>query len=175
MEAVCGGCGAKGLLVFFCTYTRWLDALEDGVPVSMEIELDRYLCKCGTTHVVAPGDLVIPYMRHSLGFIVAVVAAYTKREKSVRSIAEEYQIVVSTLYAWLKRFRDHYELLFGKLEAVSGDNRTHPETFSRTSQRRLFVFVETYETCFLGTRPGTGATRCFTLRGCLILSAGASP
>jgi len=174
-EAICGSCGVKGLLVFYCTYTRWLDVLERGVPSSREILLDRYQCGCGKTHVVAPADAVIPYTRHSPGFIFAVIDAYAKREKPVRRIVEDFQIVVSTLYAWVKRFREHYELLFGMLSAVSGDISAEIETVRQAPPRRLFVFVETYGICFLQTRPMARTARYFTLRGVFIFPTGASP
>jgi len=174
-NAVCGGCGAKGLLVFYCTYTRWLNVLEGGITVCKEILLDRYQCTCEKTHVVAPGELVIPYFRHSLGFIIDVIEAYRKREKPVRSIAEDFQIVVSTLYAWVERFEDHYELLFGKLGAVSSDSLSHPENLRQAPPRLFFDFVEIYGMCFLQTKPNAGKTRCFVLRGHLIFHPGASP
>ena len=175
INAVCGGCGAKGLLIFYCTYTRWLNVLEGGTTVCKEILLDRHQCICGKTHVVAPGELVIPYFRHSFGFIIAVIEAYTKREKPVRSIAEDFQIAVSTLYAWVERFKDHYELLFGKLSAISGDLPTHLENLRQALPRRFFGFVCTYGICFLQTKPKVRETRCFVLRGHLIFHPGASP
>jgi len=174
-EAVCGGCGVKGLLAFYCSYERWLDVLEDGVPGSKKLLLDRYKCRCGKTHVVAPAEAVIPYARHSPGFIIAVIDAYVRREKPVRQIAEEFHIVVSTLYTWAKKFRNHYELFVGMLEAASGDTGEHLESVRQAPPRLLFVFVETYGACFLQTMPATGASRYFTLRGVLLFSAGASP
>ena len=177
-KAVCGGCGIEGHLDFYCTYARWLDVLEDGAVESKEILLDRYQCGiCGKTHVVAPGELVIPYSRHSLGFIIAVLEAYAKREKPVRKIAEDFMIVVSTLYVWIEKFRDHYELFMGKLEGASGDTGEQVEAILVMDglPQRLFIFVETHRACFLQSVKRTGATRFFTLRGALIFFRGASP
>ena len=112
MAAVCGGCGTKGFLLFYCNYTRWVECLEGGKPKSMELFLFRYKCsKCGKTHVIAPGELVIPYVWHTVGFILAVLEAYAKREKPVRQIAEDFQVAVSTIYEWAKRFKGQYDLM----------------------------------------------------------------
>jgi len=174
-EAVCGGCGVKGLLVYYCTYERWLDVLEDGVPSSKELLLERYKCRCGKTHVVAPADAIIPYARHSPGFIIDVIDAYVRRENPVRQIAEKFHIVVSTLYAWVKKFREHYTLLVGRLEATKDDPGENLETVRQASPRRLFGFVETYGVCFLQTMSAAGASRYFTLRGVLYFITGAFP
>ena len=176
-EAVCGRCGRKGGLVIRWVYKRWLETLEDGKRVSVELVLFRCVCVCGKTHVVAPGELVIPFARYSLGFILAVLEAYAKREKPVRQIAEDFQIAVSTLYAWRDRFNRHCELLLGKLaqasvgivgalEAVLGQ----PDL-----PGRLFIFVGTYGMCFLQAKERYHASRRFTLRGCLAPYEGASP
>jgi transposase-like protein len=176
-KAVCGGCGAEGFLVFYCKYERWLEVFERGAPGHEELALDRYRCGiCGKTHVVAPGELVIPYMRHSLWFIATAIEAYAKREKPVRQIAEDFHIVVSTLYAWVGRFHGHFDLLFGKLEAAAGDTGAHIETLKRTSARRLLAFVETYGICFLqAARREAGTPRFFVLRGYLVFCSGGPP
>jgi len=177
-KSVCAGCGAEGALVYYCVYMRYLDELVDGATTRKEIALDRYKCeKCDKTHVVAPGELLIPYTLHSLGFIIAVLKAYIKREQPVRQIVEKYQIVVSTLYVWIKKFSSHYELLYGKLQAASGDTGEHLEDIAvrKDLPHRLFIFVQTHKIAFLQT-PRKAQTSCFfTLRGFLISCRGASP
>lgn len=176
-KAVCGGCGAVGETVFYCFYTRWVETVEDGAAVSKELVLFRCQCKCGKTHVVAPGELVIPYMRHSLVFVLAVLEAYVKRERSVRRIAAGFQIAVSTLYAWKDRFHVHCELLLGKLATASGEVWGKFEAVMEKSDfgKSLHVFVGTHEMCFLQAKERYHASRYFTIRGCLALCAGASP
>ena len=176
-KAACGGCGVEGFLCFYCKYTRWLDILEGGAPGSVELSLDRYQCsRCGKTHVVAPGELVIPYTRHSLGFIIAVLEAYTKREKPVRQIAEDFQIVVSTLYEWKGRFHGQFELLVGKAGAAPRDTGNQAGTILNMEclAQLLYIFVETFRMCFLQSERSRTA-RYFTLRGYLVISPGGSP
>jgi len=175
-RAICAGCGAGGFLSFYCQYTRWVIVLEDGAPKDKELKLDRYKCSiCGKTHVVAPGEAVIPYMRHSLGFIAAALGAWAKREKPMRAIAQDFQIALSTLCEWIKRFRDHYELLFGKLEAAAGDAGARIGTLRQASSAHLFTFAETYRLGFMQAKRTGGATRCFSLRGHLVPCRGGSP
>jgi len=176
--AVCGGCGACGGLSFWCGYTRWVDVLENGAPASAEVALIRCRCGlCGKTHVVAPGELVIPYVRHSLGFILSALEAYAKREKPVRQIAADFSIAVSTLYEWAGRFREHCGLLLGKLASASGGMGAHIETALGKPDLglRLLIFVEGYGFCFMQEAKPAGATRFFTLRGCLAIRSGIPP
>lgn len=172
--AICGGCRAKGLLVFYCVYLRLVIILVDGSPKVMEYKLYRYICGCGKTHVIAPGELIIPYGRYSLEFILAVLEAYIKREKPVRQIAADFLIVVSTIYAWIKKFKEHYELLLGKLQAVSDDIGEYLENILSKPDLSylLFKFAETFEFCFLQR---LAKTHYFTLRGQLVYPLRGSP
>jgi hypothetical protein len=177
-SVACGGCGAKGLLFFCCEYLRWLDFLEDGAPASAELALFRCKCGvCGKTHVVAPGEMVIPYMRHSLGFVLAALGAYARRERPVRQIAADFNIAVSTLYEWAARFRGHSGLLLGLLAAAFGGIEGRAETILGEPDlgRRLFVFAGAHGFCFMQAAKPPGAARCFALRVCLVSHSGASP
>ena len=176
VKAVCAGCGAIGSLAVYCRYERWLTVLLDGAPKYKKLELYRCRCKiCGKTHVIAQGEVLIPFMRHSLLFIIAVLEAYAKRSFPVRDIADRFQIAVSTLYDWAERFLEHYELLSGRLAATSGDIRSHIETLKQVSASLFYCFTEKFKLGFLQGKRKGDATRNFTLRGFLFFCSGAIP
>lgn len=111
----CPRCGAVGKLTPHGDYTRGFTEHKDRKNVDSRLKPLRFLCKsCGATHALLP-DIVIPYGRYSLRFVLTVLIAYFERTTTVVKICEQYDIAVSTLYEWKKRMALHKDLMLGVL------------------------------------------------------------
>jgi ribosomal protein S27AE len=120
----CPNCGAVGKLAECGDYDRHLVSYEDGQIADSEIKLKLYFCSsCETSHALLP-DIIIPYGRYSLLFVLAVMAAYFERADTVANICERFGIAVSTIYDWRNRISLHKELMLGAL--ISQKQRDHP-------------------------------------------------
>ena len=112
----CSVCGAKDCMDVFDHYKRYLVTWEDGGAVSRMITVERRQCvSCGHTHAVLPSCLV-PYKSYSLRFILMVLQNYFLRVCPVEQLCGRYGISISTLYRWLKLFKQQKALFLGVLE-----------------------------------------------------------
>ena len=112
----CPVCGAKGCMDLFDNYDRYLVSWEDGRAVSRVVTVERRQCaSCGHTHAVLPSCL-IPYKSYSLRFILIVLRSYLLRVCPIEQLCERYGISISTLYRWLKLFKQPKALFLGVLE-----------------------------------------------------------
>ena len=111
----CPQCGASGKLSTHGDYSRWLVSYKDEKSFAQRILPPRFKCaSCNTTHALLP-DVLIPYSQYSLRFKLSVLIAYFQRDSTVTAICEQFEIAVSTLYAWKKLFLSHKELFLGVL------------------------------------------------------------
>ena len=111
----CPSCGAAGQLAAHGQYSRDLTSFSEGTITDSRASPKRVRCEsCKATHAILP-DIIIPYCRYSLVFILAVLIAYYERGDTVVKICERYLISVSTLYEWKKRMLSHKELMLGVL------------------------------------------------------------
>jgi len=115
LKEACPKCGAKGKLSEHGDYGRYLVSFEDGEITVSLVSPDRFRCaSCGSTHALLP-DIIIPYGRYSLLFVLAVLIAYFERAATVANICEHFCIAVSTIYEWRERIALHKELMLGAL------------------------------------------------------------
>ena len=111
----CPCCGAVGKLTEYGEYSRGLTYLQAGKVADSRVSPLRFECKsCGSTHALLP-DIVIPYGRYSLGFVLTVLIAYFERASTVERICENFGIAISTIYEWKKRVLSHKDLMLGLL------------------------------------------------------------
>ena len=114
-EAVCPHCGAKHSCAPFPSYTRYIICLEANKPICHQVEVPRILCtSCNHTHAILP-DCLVPFSSYSLSFILTVLQDYFLRKQPVLQLCSQYQISVSTLYAWIHQFVSHKKLWLGIL------------------------------------------------------------
>lgn len=112
-QKVCPFCHAKHSCSKHDTYQRDFIVLEAGKPVLHKISITRVICSsCGHTHAILP-DILIPYGSYSLFFILKVLRQYFLKTISVEALCAGFQISISTLYAWIRLFRQHKELWLG--------------------------------------------------------------
>ena len=85
----CPRCGAAGQLSNYGDYSRDFTYLQAGKVTDSRISPLRFECgSCGATHAMLP-DIVIPYGRYSLGFVLAALIAYFERATAVVKICEK--------------------------------------------------------------------------------------
>ena len=77
-------------------------------------------CKHPSTHAVLP-DPIIPYCRHSLFFILRVLAEHALRLRSVEGICEVFDISLKTFFRWQKLFEEHRREWQGLLRSMETD------------------------------------------------------
>ena len=119
----CPYCGCKGKCRIHAYYGRTLIDIIGGKPVKSSLCVLRLICrhcKHPSTHAVLP-DPIIPYCRHSLFFILRVLAEHALRFRSVERICEVFDISVRTFYRWQKLYEEHRILWQGLLAAVETD------------------------------------------------------
>lgn len=119
----CPKCGAIGKLAKHGDYSRGLTTYEDGQIIDSTISPKRVFCSsCESSHAVLP-DIIIPYGRYSIIFVLTVLAAYFERAATVVNICANFEIAISTLYDWKKRIVLHKDLMLGVL--ISQKRREH--------------------------------------------------
>ena len=113
--AACPNCGAIGLLSGHGDYCRYLTSFENGEVIDYLVRPERFLCNsCNTSHALLP-DIVVPYCKYSLLFVLAALIAYFERTETVAETCDRFGISVSTIYAWKKRIAAHKDLMLGAL------------------------------------------------------------
>lgn len=117
--AVCPFCGAKQACSEFASYSRHLITFENGAVVCHDITVPRVKChSCDHTHAILP-DVLIPYGSYTLRFILIVLRRYFLSSTTVSALCEQFQIAVSTLYAWIRLFHAQKKFWLGILRDAS--------------------------------------------------------
>ena len=119
----CPCCGCRGKMRIHAYYGRSLIEISGDREVKEDLCVCRLIClQCrrSTTHTVLP-DPIIPYRKHSLFFILRVLAEHAIRLRSVERICESYGISVRTFYRWQRLFHDHRAEWQGLLSAAETD------------------------------------------------------
>ena len=68
-------------------------------------------------HAIIPTNL-IPFTPYSLSFVLTVLDAYANRACTVVELCAHWQIAVSTLYAWKKRYKDQYDAYMNSMDSI---------------------------------------------------------
>ena len=111
----CPRCGAIGKLTDYGDYERGLIYLKADKTTDARVRPLRFKCEsCDASHAVLP-DIIIPYGRYCLSFVLKAMIMYFERKVTVVNICLQLGIAVSTLYEWKKRMLLHKELMLGLL------------------------------------------------------------
>ena len=151
----CPCCGAVGKLSPYGGYSRNLVSHKNRITIESRVRPLRFKCaSCRATHAILP-DILIPYSQYSLRFMLTVLLAYFKRDKTVVAICERFGIAVSTLYAWKERLLKHKELLLGVILNRKQPARTFLQNLfgSADISDRLLYFFNQYAFSFLQNQP----------------------
>jgi len=124
-KLTCPTCGAKYNCTAFSSYSRNMITFENGLNTCHNISIDRVLCNsCLHTHAVLP-DHLIPFGSYTLSFVLTALRAYFLGSKTITSLCEYFQISISTLYTWIKLFKEQKHIWLGLLN----DAATAPSDF----------------------------------------------
>ena len=119
-EEICSNpkCHAKGCCRMHASYTRDIISFYHGKRQESQVVIPRVYCEsCGKTHALIPEQL-IPYGSYSIRFILAIIYVYSQKKYTIEKLCERYSISVSTLYTWLKLFKDHFNSWFSVMEQI---------------------------------------------------------
>ncbi len=115
-KVICPNCGAKYNCTFFSCYSRNMITFENGLNTCHSISITRVLCNsCNQTHAILP-DHLIPFGSYTLSFILTVLRAYFLGSKTITSLCDLFQISISTLYDWIKLFKEQKHIWLGILD-----------------------------------------------------------
>lgn len=115
-KATCPHCGAKYNCTFFSTYSRNMITFENSSNTCHNISITRIICNsCNRTHAILPENL-IPYGSYSLSFVLTALRAYFLGTKTAILLCDYFQISISTLYDWIKLFKEQKLLWLGVLD-----------------------------------------------------------
>jgi len=88
---------------------------ESGLNTCHSVSITRVICNsCSHTHAILP-DHLIPFGSYTLSFVLKVLRAYFLGSKTVTSLCEFFQISISTLYEWIKLFKEQKQIWLGML------------------------------------------------------------
>lgn len=114
------------------SYSRGFIWPCDGKPRTDTIQIPIYLCeKCGKSidgsgnddgnylHAILP-QIIIPFSSYTLPFVLTVIGEYASPNRSctVVQLCENWQIAVSTLYTWIKRYKYQYDAWADSLDSI---------------------------------------------------------
>ena len=125
-EEICSNpkCQAKGCCRMHASYTRDIISFYHGKRQESHVVIPRVYCEsCGKTRALIPEHL-IPYGSYSIRFILAVIYVYSKKKYTVADLCERYSISASTLYTWLKLFKEHFNSWFSVMEQIRSKSVT---------------------------------------------------
>ena len=111
----CPICGTKGSCHVHDYYGRTLIDLHAGERTSFMLSIQRvYWDSCEHAHAILP-DILIPYTRFGLIFILRVLAEYFNKLGTIERICEKYDISVNLFRKWLTLWHTHKQQWLGVL------------------------------------------------------------
>lgn len=150
----CPLCGSSGNCRIHAYYGRSIIDYSSGRRTVSDLCILRVRCdSCGHTHAILP-DLIIPYSRYSLLFILQVLAEYFTRRCSVDALCEKFNLSREQIYQWLKLFRSHKQEWLGVLKDAEISEQTflhqlYQSSYSSFSEqfirRTAFSFLQSHK------------------------------
>jgi len=97
---------------------------ENGLNTFHSVSITRVICNsCSHTHAILP-DHLIPFGSYTLSFVLKVLRAYFLGAKTIISLCEFFQISISTLYDWIRIFKEQKQIWLGILnDAVTSEGK----------------------------------------------------
>lgn len=163
----CPECQQKQRMCVHAYYSRTIIDFINGEVVSHKVNILRLSCQCGHTHAVL-FDVLIPYERHSLFFILRVLAEYFLHLSSIEKLCERFYITQKRLYSWIKKWNADKTTWLGVLKSQEISNFSFLKSLVSMQSYSSFSadFVRNSSVSFLQTHanPHTAhyAQRVFT-------------
>lgn len=111
----CPHCRAKFNCTFFSSYNRNMITFESGLNTCHTVSITRVICNsCNRTHAIIP-DHLIPFGSYTLSFVLTVLRTYFLGSKTITDLCDFFQISISTLYDWIRLFKEQKHIWLGIL------------------------------------------------------------
>lgn len=121
----CPICGTKGSCHVHDYYGRTLIDFHAGKRTTSMLCIQRVYCdSCEHAHAILP-DVLIPYTRFGLIFILRVLAEHFNKLRTIEQICERYDISVNLLHKWITLWHSHKRQWLG----ILADAETSNESF----------------------------------------------
>ena len=147
----CPICGSTGNCHIHAYYGRSIVDLKGGHPVKSDLCVLRVICdSCGHAHAILP-DLIIPYSRYSLFFILRLLGEYFSGLYSVEHLCERFGLTTDQLYRWLALWKVHKQEWLGVLPDAEVSNTCFLQQLVSTGSYSSFAmaFVQRFRISFL--------------------------
>ena len=119
----CPYCGARGHCRIHGYYKRRIGEFRDGTVIWEKVNVMRVRCTgCGHTHAILP-DVIIPYTRHGVLFIIHALASHFIHHLSVEKACEMHGVSRNQFFRWLSLWRKHKALWLGRLRSRETGDR----------------------------------------------------
>ena len=113
----CPYCGARGRCRIHGYYKRRIGEFRDGTVIWEKVSVMRVRCTgCGHTHAILP-DIIIPYARHGILFILRALASHFIHRLPIEKACEKYSVSRNLFFRWLSLWRRHKNLWLGMLHS----------------------------------------------------------
>lgn len=104
------------------SYPRYFCSLENGRFVSKKVRVSVVYCpNCHHYHSVIPYALIVPYSQYSLSFVLSVLYEKIVLHEKVETITRKYDISISTLYRWIRKYSVFLRLFLRTSESCTDD------------------------------------------------------
>lgn len=103
----CPICGSKGSCHIHDYYGRSIIDLHAGKRITSQLCILRVYCdSCEHAHAILP-DIIVPYARFSLLFVLRVLGDYFYKRNTIEQLCEKYDISTNLLYKWINLWHSH--------------------------------------------------------------------
>lgn len=111
----CPICGCSGYCHIHDYYDRAIIDFKTGRQEKSDLCVLRVFCdSCKHAHAILP-DIIIPYSRYSLFFILRILGEYFARLFTIEQICERFGISQNQLFKWLALWKAHKREWLGLL------------------------------------------------------------
>ena len=118
----CPICQSTGNCILHAYYSRSIADFINGHPHSDSLCVMRVKCSsCNHTHAILP-DIIIPYRRYGLLFVLRVLGEYFLGLFTIEQLCERFDISENQFHKWLKLWNSHKREWLGLLLNLEQSN-----------------------------------------------------
>lgn len=145
---ICGSCGNCRIHAY---YDRSVIDFYKGHKIRDSLCVLRLSCdSCNHTHAILP-DVLIPYARYSLLFILRVLGEWFLGSSTIESLCDRFSITPVQLRKWLALWKQHKLLWLGILEDLETSDVSFLKSLAVSASYSAFSmpFIQRFSFNFL--------------------------
>lgn len=144
----CPICGSKGSCHVHDYYGRTLIDLHAGKRITSMLCIQRVYCdSCEHAHAILP-DIIIPYTRFGLIFVLRVLAEHFTMRSTIEQLCEQYDISINLLRKWIKLWHSHKQHWLGMLADLEISSPTFMQFLNTLESYSAFSMEFTRQTSY---------------------------